>query len=51
MRIGKRILRNPSGNHHYGGDQAVVSGFDLDDVNNRDNYDLLLNWILAGARR
>jgi mono/diheme cytochrome c family protein len=45
------ILRKPSGNHHYGGQQAIDAGFDVDDVNARDNYDLLLNWILAGARR
>jgi len=45
------ILRKPSGNHHYGGQQAIDAGFDVDDVNGRDNYDMLLNWILAGGRR
>ncbi|MDH3714009.1 MAG: hypothetical protein OET44_09210 [Gammaproteobacteria bacterium] len=45
------ILRKPSGSYHYGGQQAIDAGFDVDDVNARDNYDMLLNWILAGARR
>ncbi len=43
-----RLLSKPSGNHHYGG---VVSGFDTADLNDRDGYDTVLNWILAGARR
>jgi hypothetical protein len=39
-----RLLLKPSGNHHAGGQ---LIGFDLD--GNRANYDLFLNWILAGA--
>jgi mono/diheme cytochrome c family protein len=48
------LLLKPSGNHHYGG---VRAGFDLvpGDSNgstndNRDTYNLFLNWILQGAR-
>ena len=40
------ILTKPSNNHHYGGLRA---GFEVDNPSNRQNYDLILNWILEGA--
>jgi len=43
------LLTKPSGKRHFGGVQAVMAGFDLDDVNTRGNCDMLLNWILAGG--
>lgn len=40
------ILTKPSNNHHYG---ELRGGFDLDNPDDRHNYDLILNWILEGA--
>ncbi len=42
------ILTKPTGHHHYGGLRS--NGFDTSDPSNRYNYDLILNWILNGAR-
>jgi hypothetical protein len=40
------ILKKPSNNHHFGG---LREGFEVDNPANRQNYDLILNWILEGA--
>jgi len=47
--VASPLLRKPSGNHHGG---ALVAGFDTSNpVGNasRDNYDLFVEWIMAGA--
>jgi len=40
------LLKKPSNNHHFGG---LREGFEVDNPANRQNYDLILNWILEGA--
>lgn len=40
------LLKKPSNHHHYGG---LREGFEVDNPANRQNYDLILNWILEGA--
>jgi hypothetical protein len=42
-----RVLRKPSGHHHAGG---LLTGFDVDNPADRENYDTFLNWILEGGR-
>lgn len=47
--VASPLLRKPSGNHHGG---ALVAGFDTNNpIGNvsRDNYDLFVEWIMAGA--
>jgi hypothetical protein len=47
--VASPLLRKPSGNHHGG---ALVAGFDTSNpIGNasRDNYDLFVEWIMAGA--
>ncbi len=40
------ILLKPANNHHFGG---LREGFEVDNPANRQNYDLILNWIMEGA--
>jgi hypothetical protein len=42
------ILTRPTGEHHFGG---LRSGFEVNNPTNRQNYDKILNWIMAGARK
>jgi hypothetical protein len=41
------ILTKPTGEHHFGN---LITGFDVNNPADRQNYDLVLNWILEGAR-
>ena len=41
------LLMKPSGNHHYGN---LREGFDIGNPADRQNYDMMLNWIMEGAR-
>lgn len=49
-----KLLRKPTGNHHYGGirgDNVGEAAFYLDDATPNDaDYNLFVNWILNGAR-
>ncbi len=42
------FLIKPTGNHHFGGLRS--NGYEVNNPSNRFNYDLVLNWIMNGAR-
>jgi hypothetical protein len=47
--VASPLLRKPSGNHHFGEQQAGFDTSKLPGDPARANYDLILNWALNGA--